>query len=160
MSQNPIFDSIEHDVMAGAHAVRGWFDRNPETTAAQAAASTSAAETAATATIEPAPREEPVSKFSDGVHAFADKLASDVHSFAATIEHVDDDAITALTAVKSNPATATGFDLLHELTGFNVDPSYITLGLSVLTEIRDRLKAAATPEPSFTPAGPQVAGQA
>lgn len=116
---------------------------------------TSAEPAAATATIEHSNQEAPVSKFSDDLHAIASK-----------VEHIDDEAITALTAVKANPATATGLALLHELTGYNVSPDFITLGLSVLTELRDRLKAAATPgpdgqpQPSFQPAGPVVAGQA
>jgi hypothetical protein len=110
---------------------------------------TSAAQPAATATIEPATQEAPVSKFSDDLHAIAEK-----------VEHIDDEAITALTAVKANPATATGFALLHELTGFNVSPDFITLGLSVLTELRDRLKTAAASGSPVVATGPTVAGQA
>lgn len=109
---------------------------------------TSAAPAAAAVTIEHSTQEAPVSKFSDDLHAIADK-----------VEHIDDEAITALTAVKSNPATATGFALLHELTGYNVSPDFITLGLSVLAELRDRLKAAAAAGATAA-SGPVIAGQA
>jgi hypothetical protein len=113
---------------------------------------TSAAPAAATATIRTSTPGGPVSSLSDIVHNVATKL-----------EHYDDEALAALDAVKSNPATADAFLVLRDLTGFNVSPDYITLVTTGLTELRNRLaSAAATPEaaPSFTPAGPTVAGQA
>lgn len=147
MARIPDFEAeIKHDLARAGNDLSRVFGRHHHTSAEPAAA---------TATIEHSNQEAPVSKFSDDLHAIASK-----------VEHIDDEAITALTAVKANPATATGLALLHELTGFNVSPDFITLGLSVLTELRDRLKAAATPgpdgqpQPSFQPAGPVVAGQA
>lgn len=94
------------------------------------------------------------------------KFSDELHSLAGKVEHIDDEAITALTAVKGNPATADAFAVLRDLTGFNVSPDIISLVTTGLTELRDRLKAAASPQPdagsapSFTPAGPVVAGQA
>lgn len=89
------------------------------------------------------------------------KFSDDLHAIAVKVEHIDDETITALTAVKGNAATASAFAVLHDLTGFNVSPDIITLVTTGLTELRDRLKAAAEPaDPSFIPAGPQVAGQA
>lgn len=89
-------------------------------------------------------------------------LSQDLHNFAAKLEHFDDEALTALDAIKRNPATAAGFTLLRDLTGFNVDPGLIDIALAGGHALRDRLAAAAASaaEPSFTPAGPRVAGQA
>jgi hypothetical protein len=110
---------------------------------------TSAAQAAAAVTIRTSTPGGPVS------------LSADLHAFAARLEHYDEDALIALDAVKGNAATDAAFAVLRDLTGFNVSPDIITLVTTGLTELRDRLKANTQPaEPQFTPAGPQVAGQA
>lgn len=85
-------------------------------------------------------------------------LAADLHGIAARLEHYDDETLQALDAVKANPATADAFAILRDLAGFNVSPDFITLATAVLTELRNRLAAAA--QQQAAPAGPLVAGQA
>jgi hypothetical protein len=93
-------------------------------------------------------------------------LSADLHAIAARVEHYDDETLAALDAVKGNAATADAFAVLRDLTGFNVSPDIITLVTTGLTALRDRLASAAAgtaapaADPSFTPAGPTVAGQA
>lgn len=109
---------------------------------------TSAEPAAATATIRTSTPGGPVSSLSDIVHNVAVKL-----------EHYDDEALAALDAVKGNPATADAFAILHDLTGFNVSPDFITLATATLTELRNRLASAAASGAPVA-SGPQIAGQA
>jgi hypothetical protein len=91
-------------------------------------------------------------------------LSADLHAVANRLENYDDDTLAALDAVKANPATADAFAVLRDLTGFNVNPSIITLVTSGLTALRGQLQAeaaasGATPA-DVAPAGPVIAGQA
>lgn len=94
-------------------------------------------------------------------------LSADLHAFAARIEAIGDDAVTDLERVQANPETAKVFTALRDLTGLNVAPGIIGIVASGLDALVTELghAAPAAPEPqgvsgAFTPAGPQVAGQA
>lgn len=105
MSLNPIFDTLEHDVLAGAHAVAGWFDRKPP---AQAAETT-------------APTEE---------HTM--DIAAKLHEIIIEVETIGEELLTDAKAVAANPATAPAIKWLSTLAGLNIDPTIITKGLGAI----------------------------
>jgi len=111
---------------------------------------TSAAQPAATATIGTATPGGPVSQLSDTLH-----------NLAAKVEHFDDEALNGLVAVKANPKTAEAFALIRAVS--HVDPGpYFDSAVDILRLLDGQINAVpADPGvPQFTPAGPQVAGQA
>jgi len=113
---------------------------------------TSAAPAAATATIEATPG-GPVSFIADLKH------------FAAELETIGEDGAAKLQRVAAHPETAELLDVLDKLTGLNITPGLISLVGTGLGELAARATPPEPQEPgqaqaSFTPAGPQVGGQA
>lgn len=90
------------------------------------------------------------------------EIENDVRNFtesiAAKFEQVDKAAQAKLEAVKASPITADAFEVLYRLTGVNPSPELDAV-LTLLKALAPQ-PAAAAAEPAFTPAGPQVAGQA
>ena len=86
------------------------------------------------------------------------QISDFLHQAAAKLEHYDDEALAKLDAVQANPRTAEAFSLIHAVS--HVDPGpYFDSALGILRLLAGQ--AAQVPaEPVFTPAGPQVAGQA
>ena len=107
----------------------------------------SAASAAATATIETTPREEPVSAFTDGLHNLAQRL-----------ERYDEEALAKFEAVQATGVTKELFGVVAGLT--HVDPTPEFNAVVTLLKAFVPQQQPVQAEPSFTPAGPQVAGQA
>lgn len=138
------------DIEAEAAKAAGWIGQHlphHHTSTAHAAAAVTIANSAT--------QGEPVS------------LSTDLHKIAARLETIGEDAVGALERVQANPETAKIFEAIDELTGLNASPDVISIATAGLDELLTRLKASqAAPaqqpagEPSFTPAGPTVAGQA
>jgi hypothetical protein len=130
-------ERLEDDWDAAVSKVREWTHR------------TSAAQAAAAVTINTRTPGGPVS--------LLDEIENDIHAVAAKFQAVDKAAVGALDAIKANPVTYSIYVSLAN-SAHVPDPG------GILGSIDNLLKAfagsAAPAEPSFTPAGPQVAGQA
>lgn len=120
---------------------------------------TASAETpAATATIEPAPQEEPVS--------IVEELENDAKNLAAKFGQIDADAIEKASAIKATPEGALLFEALHELVAAEVPAGTLQVLTGIVKSFGSLVpaqpQAPAEQAPSFTPApaGPQVGGQA
>jgi hypothetical protein len=118
---------------------------------------TSAAQPAATATIEPNPREEPVSNL-------LTEAKNVLHDGLAKLEAIDEGAVNVMDAIKVNQA---GVSIVNTLASI----AHLPDPMGLLSNIDSSLKAfavvlqqgaqaTAPAEPSFTPAGPVVGGQA
>lgn len=108
----------------------------------------------AAATIEPATPGGPVISVAE--------IENDVHNLVAKFEQVDKAALNKLDQVRANPKTAEAFELIAAVA--HVDPGPIFDGAVAVLRALAGLAASAEPgtgaQPSFTPAGPVVAGQA
>jgi hypothetical protein len=107
---------------------------------------TSAAPAAATATIE-ATTGGPVISVAE--------IENDIKTVAAKFEQVDKAALGKLEMVQANPKTNEAFELIAAVA--HVDPGPFFDGAVNILRL---LAGQAASVPSFTPAGPQVAGQA
>lgn len=137
---HPIFERLEDELLHGGRTAADWFTRHHETSAAPAAA---------TATIKQEPQEEPVSLIADAKTALKDAEGK--------LENIDEEAVTKLEEVKANPKTATAFDLIHGLSGFDPGPLFDAV-VTFLQAMQPATAAATGQQPAV--AGPQVAGQA
>lgn len=90
--------------------------------------------------------------------SFIATLKDDARSLVAKLEAVDESALNALEAILANPRTNTAFTLISNLTHVDPTPEFD----AVLTLLKALAPQQPAPQdvPSFTPAGPQVAGQA
>lgn len=132
MSQNPIFDSIEHDVMAGAHAVRGWFDRTPETPAAQAAAA-------------PIPTEDRMSLLTD-----AEALYAGAKNELAKFEQALPGALEKAKQFEASPFA----QLAEKAAGTVLPPEAVAIAVGAAEKVLDDLIGLYTPaQPQQPPAG-------
>jgi len=133
-----IGERLEDDWEAAVTKVREWTHHQ-----------TSAAQAAAAVTINTRTPGGPVS--------LLDEIENDIHAVAAKFQAVDKAAVGALDAIKANPVTYSIYVSLAN-SAHVPDPG------GILGSIDNLLKAfAGSPapaEPQFTPAGPQVAGQA
>lgn len=83
------------------------------------------------------------------------EIEADIHAVAAKFEQVDKAALGKLDAVQANPKTAEAFELIAAVA--HVDPGPFFDGAVNILRL---LAGQSAGVPSFTPAGPQVAGQA
>ena len=134
MARMPTFEEIREDFE------REWQHlRHHETSTAPAAAAV---------TIRTSTPGGPVS--------LLDEIENDIHAVAAKFQAVDKAAVGALDAIKANPVTYSIYVSL-------ANSAHIPDPAGILGSIDNLLKAfavAAPAEPSFTPSGPTVAGQA
>jgi hypothetical protein len=109
---------------------------------------TSAAPAAAAVNIEPTP---------GGPVSFITELKNDGRAFMAKLESVDEDVLGRLELILANPKTAEAFNLIASVA--HVDPGPYFDGAVVILKVLAG-QPAPSGVPQFTPAGPQVAGQA
>lgn len=116
---------------------------------------TSAAHAAATATIRTDPPEDHMSTWLDELRAVA-------HNVVDKIEAADEAAIGVVEAIKVNPTAVSITNTLASVAHLPDPQGLLSVADGLLKSLAAALQAgaAATAEPSFTPAGPQVAGQA
>jgi hypothetical protein len=143
----PTFDEIRADFERGVRTagndIERVFGRHHETSAAPAAA---------TATIGTSNPGGPVS--------LLDELEGDVKNFAIKIASADKTAYAKMEQIQANPGA---MSLVDAALGYlHLPPEAFSAAVAVLGEISKLyvLPQPAAAEPSFTPAGPQVAGQA
>lgn len=146
-----IFEALERDAAAVGRDITGAFRRRH----------TSAAQPAAAVTItSSATQGDPVTN-----NFFAD-LKADGHAFLEKLDTVDEAAVGVVEAIKVNPTAISITNTLASIAHLP-DPQGLLSSADVLLKSfalalskgeQDTAPAAA--EASFTPAGPQVAGQA
>jgi hypothetical protein len=114
----------------------------------------------ATISTEAAPQEASMTVLAEAKTIFHDGLAK--------LEELDEGAIGVLSAVQVNPTAVSITNTLASVAHLpdpqgllaNVDAILKTLAGTLAAGVRDTAPAAPAEQPSFTPAGPSVAGQA
>jgi len=146
VTRMPTFDEIRADFERGVRTagndIERVFGRHHQTSAAPAAA---------TATIEAT---------TGGPVSLLDELEGDVKNFAIKIASADKTAYAKMEQIQANPGA---MSLVDAALGYlHLPPEAFSAAVAVLGEISKLyvLPQPAAAEPSFTPAGPQVAGQA
>lgn len=88
------------------------------------------------------------------------EIEADIKNVAAKFEQVDKASLIKLDQVRANPKTNEAFELIAAVS--HVDPGPIFDGIIGLMRVLAGGSTVAEPvaQPSFTPAGPVVAGQA
>jgi hypothetical protein len=124
--------------------VEDWFARHHHTSAAPAAAAV---------TIKPN---------QGGPVSLLDEIKNDAKTLAAKFEAVDTAAMAKMEAIQANPGAMQLVDTA--LAYLHLPPEAFGAAIGVLGEIGKlyvpQQPAQPEPAPSFTPAGPQVGGQA